>query len=303
MDVSISRGILSRNEVILKTEEQYWQVVSLKEKMKTLVLGEKLLDTLYKQANDAWSAGLINRNDVMKVMLKQGDLKVNRMQLENGIYLATLALNQTMGTGADTAIQLVDTLSVIISPATMYVNPEQALENREEYKLLQQSIQAEELQTRMKIGEYLPEVGVGIGSYYTDLFGDQEGNTLAFATARIPISGWWEASYNIKERRLREEIARNNSKNASELLSLQIQQTWLNLWEAYKQIEVSRESIKQAEENLRINRDNYLAGTVNISDMLEAQMILQQTRNHYTDALVAYNLTLTRYKQMTGRYQ
>jgi len=303
VDVSVSRGILSRNEVILKTEEQYWQVVSLQEKMKTLILGEKLLDTLYKQANDAWVAGLINRNDVMKVMLKQSDLKVSRLQLENGIHLATLALCQTIGIGVDSTMQLIDTLTVLFSPANLYMNPGQALENREEYKLLQQSIQAEELQTRMKIGEYLPEVGVGIGSYYTDIMGGQGGNTLAFATAKIPISGWWEASYNIKERRLREEIARNNNKNTSELLSLQIQQSWFDLLEAYKQIEVTRESIKQAEENLRINRDNYQAGTVNISDMLEAQVILQQTRNQYTNAFVKYNLTLTRYKQMTGRYQ
>jgi len=300
--VSNSRMVLSRNEVLLKTEEQYWQLVSLQEKMKTLAMGEKLLDTIYKQANDAWLAGIINRNDVMKVKLKQGDMKVSRLQLENGIRLSTMALCQTMGVEVDSTMALTDTLVIPLPPSSLYMNPDKALENREEYKLLQQNIRAEELQTRMKIGEYLPQVGVGIGSYYTDLMGEEQGNTIAFATARFPISGWWEASHNIKERRLREEMTRNSSKNTSSLLSLQIQQSWFGLVEAYKQIEVVRESQKQAEENLRINSDNYKAGIVNISDMLEAQVLLQQIRDRYTEVLANFNINLTRYKQVTGRY-
>jgi outer membrane protein len=303
ISVSNSRRILSQNEVLLNTEQDYWQVIMLREKLKTQLLGEKLLDTLFRQANDAWHSGIINRNDVMKVMLRQGDLKVSRLQLENGIKMATMALCQTMGVDFDTTLMLSDSLTMLLPPSAVWVDPAGALQNREEYRLLQKSVKAEELQTRMKLGEYLPEVGVGIGSYYTNIMGDQLGNTVAFATAKIPISGWWEASHNIKERRIREEIAENSSKNNASRLTLQIRQYWFDLTEAYKQIEVIRESLGQAEENLRINSDNFNAGMVNISDMLEAQVLLQLTRNRLAEMLSNYQVALTKYKQATGRYE
>ncbi|MEI6454787.1 MAG: TolC family protein [bacterium] len=303
ISVSNSREILSRNDVLLKTEQDYWQVIMLHEKLKAQLLGEKLLDTLYRQASDAWHSGLINRNDVMKVMLKQGDLKVSRLQLENGIKMATMALCQTMGMDFDTTLVLSDSLTILLPPSAVWVDPAGALQNREEYRLLQKSVEAEELQSRMKLGEYLPEVGVGIGSYYTNMMGDQLGNTVAFATAKIPISGWWEASHSIKERRIREEIAENSSKNTASRLILQIRQYWFDLTEAYKQIEVISESLGQAGENLRINSDNFNAGTVNISDMLEAQVLMQQTRNRFAEVLSDYHIALTKYKQATGRYE
>ena len=303
ISVSNSRKILSRNEVLLKTEQEYWQLIMLYKKMKAQQLAENLLDTLYKQAGDAWHAGIINRNDVMKVQLKQGDLKISRLQLENGIRMASMALCQTMGIVYDTALVITDTLTVLLPPSSAWVDPAQALENREEYKLLKKSIEAEELQSRMKLGEYLPEVGVGIGSYYTNIMGDQMGNTVAFATAKFPISGWWEASHSIKERKIREEIMSNTSQNAATRLTLQMRQYWFDLTEACKQIEVMVESLMQAEENLRINGDNYKAGIVNISDMLEAQVLLQQTQNRFAEAHSNYNIRLTQYKQATGRYE
>ncbi len=84
---------------------------------------------------------------------------------------------------------------------------------------------------------------------------------------------------------------------------LQIQKTWNDLDEAYKQIGVAKEIIGQAEENLKINTDNYKAGIVNISDMLEAQAMLQQAKDQSIDAQTNYKVKLVTYLQVTGRYQ
>ena len=137
VEVSSEKKILSENEVLLKTEEQYWQIVSLQEKMKTLQSMEQLLDSLYREADDAWKAGLINRNDVLKVTLKQSEAKVNRLKLENGIRLSTMALCQYMGIAFTDGIQLTDSPGAIIPPEQIYISGEQALPGREEYKLLQ----------------------------------------------------------------------------------------------------------------------------------------------------------------------
>jgi len=301
VDVKKSMLVLSKNEVLLKTEEQYWLVVSLNEKMKTLHMVELLLDTVYRQVNDAYSAGLINRNDVMKVTIKQSELQINKIKLENGIKLATMAFSQYVGVPYDSTTVLSDTLAIGQTPYVVYMDANQALSNREEYKLLQQSVKAEELQTKLKHGEFMPEAGVGVGALYYDILDKGTSNTMVFVSVKIPISDWWGASHTLKERKFKEDIARNNCRNNSELLLLQIQKTWNDLNEAYKQIEVVNQTIKQAEENLRINNDNYKAGIVNVSDMLEAQATLQQAKDQLSDALAGYKVKLVSYLQATGR--
>lgn len=59
---------------------------------------------------------------------------------------------------------------------------------------------------------------------------------------------------------------------------------------------------KNTEENLRINNNNYKGGIVNISDMLEAQAMLQQAKDQLADALANYKIKLVSYMQVTGRY-
>jgi outer membrane protein TolC len=134
--------------------------------MKTLHMVELLLDTIYKQADDAYRAGLINRNDVMKVSIKQSEMRINRIKLENGIKLATMAFSQYIGIPYDSTLVLSDTLSLSQAPYEVYTNADQALSNREEYKLLQQSVKAEELQTRLKVGEYCLKQVLGAGALY-----------------------------------------------------------------------------------------------------------------------------------------
>ena len=302
VNVNNSRLVLSKNEVLLKTEEQYWQIVSLHEKMKTLHSVELLLDTIYRQANNAYQAGLVNRNDVMKVSIKQSELQISRLKLENGIKLATIAFSQYIGIPYDSTVVLNDTLSLATAPYAVYVDPNQVLASREEYKLLQQSVKAEELQTKLKLGEYMPEVGVGASALYYDYMDKGTTNAMAFASVKIPISDWWGASHTMKERKAKEQMARNTSRNNSELLVIQIQKTWNDLDEAYKQIEVANKIIRQAEENLRINSNNYKGGIVNISDMLEAQAMLQQAHDQLTDARSNYKVKFVTYLQVTGRY-
>jgi outer membrane protein len=62
--------ILTKNEILLETEEQYWLLVTMDEKIKTLDIYSAMLDDLFKQVSDAYKYGLITRNDVLKVSVK-----------------------------------------------------------------------------------------------------------------------------------------------------------------------------------------------------------------------------------------
>jgi outer membrane protein TolC len=58
VEASEDKSLLARNEVLLATEEQYWRVVSLNEKLRTVQKYEELLRRLLAQVEDAYNAGL-----------------------------------------------------------------------------------------------------------------------------------------------------------------------------------------------------------------------------------------------------
>ena len=80
-----------------------------------------------------------------------------------------------------------------------------------------------------------------------------------------------------------------------------MQNAWNNVEEAYQQLQIANRSIEQAEENLRLNRDYYKAGTSRMSDLLEAQLLYQQSLDKRVDAYADYQNKLLEYRQATGQ--
>lgn len=124
---------------------------------------------------------------------------------------------------------------------------------------------------------------------------------MIYGTVQIPISGWWGGSHELEERNLKEEIALNNYKNNSELLLLQIEKSWQDLTDSYKQFLLNNESLEQADENMKVNDDSYNNGLIGVSDLLEARALLQQAKDQLTEAKADYLIKKITYLQSTGR--
>jgi outer membrane protein len=301
-EVSELKNKMTADEINLKTEEQYWQIVSLEEKQKTVDKYEEMLNRLLIQVQDAFNSGVVMKNDLLKVKLKLNEIRLNKSKLENGKKLAAMAFCQFVGIAYDSSLVLKDELQIGSLPQTFYVDKNEALKNRTEYSLLEKFVEAEKLQTRIKLGEYLPEAGIGLSGQYLK-FDESKERTLGliFGTVSVPISKWWSGAHELEERSIKEEIAENNFKNNSELLILQIEKAWQDLTDAYKQYLLSEEAKTQAEENMKVNDDSYKNGLSNVSDLLEAQTLLQQTREQLINAKANYSTKKTNYLQVTGR--
>jgi outer membrane protein len=80
-----------------------------------------------------------------------------------------------------------------------------------------------------------------------------------------------------------------------------MQKLWNDVEESYKQVKLAEESVVTATENVRLNTNYYQAGTTTLSDLLDSQLLLQQSRNQYTDAYTQHLIKQTQYLQATGR--
>jgi outer membrane protein TolC len=301
-DAADEKVRLATHEVDLTTEQKYWQIIGLEEKLTTLHRYQIFLDTLTKQVDEAYQAGITLKNDLLKVQTKRSEIAVNLSKLENGRTLALMSFCQYIGIPYDSTIMLEADTTTPAAPYSFRVDHNEALRHRAEYVLLQESEDAEKLQTALKIGEYLPQAGVGIAGLYTQ-FDKRDGfsNGMVFGTVSVPISGWWEAAHTVKERKLKEKIATNSARENRDLLLLQMDKAWRDLVDAEKEALLSEETKRQAEENRRVALDSYHAGMVTLTDLLDAEATLQHAIDQVTEAKANYRIKQSTYLQVTGR--
>lgn len=301
LEVSRYQMRQSEDEVALTVERYYWQWISLHEKLRTIEIVESLVGSLYKDVEVAVGAGVTTRNDLLQVQLKKNGVASDRLRVENGLRLSKMVLAQYIGIGEDD-FEIDFTLPAEVpSPELYRVSHEEALPTTLSYKLLEKNVEAARLQQKLKVGQYLPTVGIGAGYMYHDLLDKDRPFGMVFATVAIPISDWWGGSHAIRKQKLQVKAAEYSRQNANELLLVQMRKLWNELEESYKQVKLLEESIATAEENVRLNTDYYKAGTVTLSDLLDAQSLLQQSRDQYTGDYTAYLIKRTEYLQATGR--
>ncbi len=297
-DVSRLQLQLSENEVEKTAEQYYWQIVSLEEKLKTVNAVETLLADINKDVTVAVKAGVAMRNDLLQVELRQNDVESQKLTLNNNISILRMLLAQYCG------LQSTDyTLSYdpeVQSPIIEKQDHQLALLSTAEYKLLDKQVEATNLQKKMAIGQNLPTVAVGGGLVYHNMMETGRSFGMLMATVSIPISDWWGGSHNIKRKKIEYQKAVDQLNDNAEMLKIRMQSTWNNVQEAYNQLSIAQRSIEQAEENLRLNRDFYQAGTTTMSDLLEAQLLYQQALDKRTDAYTDYQNKLLAYRQAVG---
>ena len=296
-DVSRLQLQLSENEVEKTAEQYFWQLASLQEKMKTINAADALLADIYKDVDVAVRAGVALRNDLLRVQLRQNEIASQRLKLQNGLSLVRLLLSQYCGL-RDTSFVI--TYQTDLTQQRPSLQGREALSNLPEYQLLGKQVEATALQQKMAIGQNLPSVAVGAGYNYHNLLDNDHTFGMLFATVSIPISDWWGGSHAIKRKKIEYQKAQEQLTDNAQLLQIRMQNAWNNVEESYQQLLLAQRSIEQAEENLRLNRNYYNAGTSKMSDLLEAQMLYQQACDKRTDAFADYQNKLLEYRQSVG---
>lgn len=292
---------LTEDEVEASVNQYYWQIVALKEKLRTLATLDAQLDGLYNDVSAAVEAGVTTRNDLLRVELQQQNIAANRLKVENGLSITKMMLCQLIGVDKNDFDIAFDNFPPVVSPLDCYIEPETGLANRAESKMLDKSVEAANLQLRMKRGENLPSVSVGAGYIYHDLMEKDTDFGVVFASVSVPISSWWGGSHAIKREKIKKMQTENTRQDSREMMLVEIEAKWNELQEAYQQVLLSQKSIESATENLRLNNDYYKAGTVSLSDLLDAQSLMQQSHDQYAEACTSYQQKRLAYMQATGR--
>lgn len=289
----------TQNEVTLTVDQYYWNIVVLNEKLKTLQHVSALLEKIYNDAKVAVDAGIKNRNDLLQVELRRNETQSQKIDVQNNIAICKMLMAQYIGADANGFDVQTAVSTKLYSPEYLYVNHAECLDATVEYQLLSKAVDAAKLKKRLNTGQFLPTIALQGGYTYNDFMGPSQNSFVGMLNVSIPIS--WKAPFSVRKYELRHQNAVTEFNNGSEQLIIRMQKTKIDLDNAYQQALIARNSIEQSTENLRLNEEYYRAGTSSMSDLLEAQLLFQQSCDKYAEAYSKYEICKTEYRQATGR--
>ena len=288
IDAAQLKEEVSERDVLQEVTETYWLIAGLMEKRATIAMVTDLLDSISEVAHTAYNHGLVTFNDLLRVQLKQNEMQTKSLQLENGIQLASRLLCHMIGQPYEQELVL-EQFSDNEVVTELSPKPETLrIDGRPETKLLDVNVRYNQLMRRLTLGESLPHLALGISGGYSNFFEQHTFNGVAFVTLSIPITGWGETAHKLHQHDLQIQQAQLMQAGFREKLELQNRQVYDQLIESIKLLEQHRTSRDLAQENYRVALMNYSAGVGTMTELMEAEALLLEAENAYTDARISY---------------
>jgi len=304
-DVMVLQRQLTEKDVMQKVTENYWQVASVKYNLRTIEAAEKQLQAVYNLVEQYVKAGLTTRNDLLKVKLQMQELASNRLKAENGEHILRLLLAQQIGLANEDIDISLNEMDATQTPDNVYVPSNDAALQRIELQMAGKGVEAQELQVKMERGKNLPTFAVGVMGYHTGFGGISDNmknymnttmtNGLVFGTLSVPISSWFGGTHAIRRQKIKLQQSQNDYLDAQEKLRIDVESAWSSLVEAYKQIDIAKASVEQSEENLRMCNDQYKAGSINLTDLLDAETLNRKAQDLLSNSKATYQIRLSDY--------
>ena len=265
-----------------------------------------MLESLLVQLTNSFDAGMIYKNDILRVKVQLNEAELNLGKAKDGLVMSKLTLAQTMGIANDAQILIADSVVGNFSA----IQDEQylsAAENRSEIRLLKKALEAQQLQEKLLKADLKPTVGLlasGFASVGPRMNFENGNNVLSsylgLVSVSIPIWDWGQKAGKVKEQSFKINAQQQEMQETKELVNLEAQHAYLTLNQAARKVGFMNASVQQADENLRLSNDRFAAGTVTGQDVLEAQTLWQQAYSDVIDAKVEYKISEAAYKKSIG---
>ena len=299
-ELAESMNDLKLQDLIYKTDETYWQVVSLVNKKK---LADSYVSLLRKMDGDVQAMideGVATPADGLSVKVKLNEAEMAQTKVDNGLSLSRMALAQLCGLQLDEPVKLADenieSLDNTID-TNAAVNVEEAFLNRQELKSLDYAVRIYEKKEKIALAEVLPNVAL-TANYLVTNPNSFNGYKNEFAgmfnmgvVVQVPLSGWWEGTYKRNAARAETHIRQLEFEDAKEKIELQVNQSVYKVNEAGKKLTASARNKEKAEENLRHATLGFEEGVIPALNLMEAQTAWVSAQSSLIDAQIEVKLT------------
>jgi outer membrane protein TolC len=261
------------------------------------------LDSYARDVASMFERELIPLNDLLAARVSLANSRQEQLRARNMLDIARQSYNRLLGQPLDRQPVLDESFAEVSgsaedSPAVLIA---QALERRSELAATSAQRVSLEERAQMERAQVYPQLYLSAGyTYLENAVLDRED----FATVGVQFT--WTA-FDGGASRARAAGLRQRARAAGEIerdlrssIELEVRRRWLELEEARARIATTREAVQQAEENLRITREQYSGGLATTTRVLEAEALRAQANRNRDDAVLDRALAELRLRRATG---
>ena len=311
-ELARSMNATQLEEVIYKTDEAYWQVISLVNKKK---LADHYVEMLKRTENDITALineGIATTADGLSVKVRLNEAEMTQTKVDNGLALSRMLLAQICGIELNSPMNLADEnagqqgMFDESSKSLVFPDINKAFANRNELKTLDLATKIYKEKENIVFADMLPNVALTANylvmnpNSYNGFKNDFGGMYNVGVAVNIPLSGWWEGTYKKNSARAETLIKQLEYEDAREKIELQVNSSAYKVNEAIKQLSASTQNMEKAEENLRYANLGFKEGVIPSLNLMEAQTAWFAAQAQLIDAQIEMKLTKVYYDKATG---
>lgn len=279
---------IAKRKLALSISENYYQLYEIKEKQEVLEKNITLLQTYERLALTALEVGRASAVDVLRLKIRQNELRQEidvLIQQNKGLEAA---LNSLMNRAITTKIDLISSMEIpknddFYNYESLAVNPELV-----KYDKLYESVEQSELVNQKESG---PTLGFGVeyinqenSSMITSPFKDM---VMPMVSLSIPIFNKKYKSQTIQNDLRKQEIQFQKEERLN-VLSAELSKAISLRNQARIKFNTLGENLKQAEDAEEILLKTYETGTIDYKDVLDIQELQLKFQMGQIEAIKLY---------------
>ncbi len=293
-EVAESKLDLQQQEVVVTTDQAYWQIVSIANKLKLAESYTESLRTLNTDVEKMVAEGVSTNSDQLAVKVKLNEAETALLKAQNGLALSKMLLCQICGLPLDSDIVLADEKldDVLLTTQKPCYSESEIEANRPELRCLSLASDIYAKKVWVTRADYLPTIGA-FGNYtlsnpscFNGFQNEFNGMWSFGVMAKIPVFHWGEGYNKTRMAKAEAKIQQYNYDDTKEMIMLQVRQCETRLNEADSRLKQTQEKLNDADENLRMANSGFREGVVESSVLNLAQTAWLQAHSEYIDAKI-----------------
>ena len=296
------RGFGAAADVKLAVADAYVGVLRAEKALAVADSSVASLEALTSDVANMFDRELVPKNDLLAVQVALADATQARLRAANALEIARAVYNRRLGEPLDRPVDLAEALPEPQAlPTAIDALVAEALQRRTELASLDRQAEAYHAMAKGERSRVLPQLTLTGGyNYLQNQFLDDE----EFLSAGVGFQ--WALFDGGQSRKRAAALDRNGRATADQrrdtetLVALQVRQVWLSLAEAQGRVKMSGATVEQAEENLRIAREQYGAGLGTQTQLLQAETLRVQSLTNRDNAILDAGLARIQLARAVG---
>jgi outer membrane protein TolC len=279
--------------VTLTVGNAYLQIIEASSRIEAQEAQVRNAKALYDQAVDQVQAGTAPRIDATRTEVQLHTEEYNLSVARNNFEVAKLTLGRAIGLPLGQQFQLADALPYSdINPPDVDDALQMAYKSRRDFLSALDSQKAAAQTLSAAKGERYPTVAVN--GDYGDIgptFGQSHGIFAFQVGIRVPLftGGRIKGDITQAEAALRQRKA--EGENIRGQIDYDVRTAFLNLKAAREQVDVAKQNVALANENVRRSKDRFTSGVTDSVEVVQAEQALASANDQYITSLYNHNFT------------